>query len=274
MYFSRRIAMSLLLALASPITAASGSQLWGTYSGSSSNIGLTLIDIATGAVAPVINIAAVGSASVDDMASDPMRQPSVVWGVRNPLAGNQLVSIDPFSQQLLATTSINAPEAIRSLAIDPLTGAFYGASTANLYQINNQTGATTLVGPTALAIDRALGFDSLGNLFGVANSNVLVSVNKQSGVTSTIATMPLTRMEDMAFDPDSGIMYGLGFGYSLYQINLTSGALTVVGPSLTRPAGMAFTDVPEPTTMLLCFCILFIAATQSSRHLLNRRVLG
>lgn len=274
MYFSRRIAMFLLIASASPITAASGSQLWGTNSGSSSNFGLSPIDIATGAVAPMINIGAVGTASVDDMASDPMRQPGVVWGVRNPLAGNQLVSIDPFGQQLLATTSITAPEAIRSLAIDPLTGLFYGASTANLYRINDQTGATTLVGPTALAVDRALGFDSLGNLFGVANSNVLVSVNKQSGATSTIATMPLSRMEDMAFDPDSGIMYGLGFGYSLYQINLASGALNVVGPSLGRPAGMAFTIVPEPTTMLLCFSLLLTLATHSSRHSLNRRVCG
>jgi hypothetical protein len=246
-------------------TQAHASQLWGTYSGSTGSVVLYPIDIATGAVAPVSAIGAVGVASVDDMASDPLRRPGVIWGVRTPLAGNQLVAVDPFNLQLLSTVALNAPSPIRSVAIDPTTGLMYGATLTSLYTINSSTGATQLVGPTGVSLDRALGFDVLGNLYGIEGNNILRSVNKATGATATVATLGLTRMEDMAFDPDTGIMYGLGFGYSLYQINVSNGDLTVIGPSLGRPAGMAFTDVPEPTGLILGLCGLVAACGLATR---------
>ena len=52
---------------------------------------------------------------------------------------------------------------------------------------------------------------------------------------------------DIAVRPEDGVMFGLGFGagpahdYSLYQINLTTGAVTDIGPSIGRPGGLAFT---------------------------------
>jgi hypothetical protein len=60
-------------------------------------------------------------------------------------------------------------------------------------------------------------------------------------------------MEDIAVQPETGVMYGIGYGpnYSLNQINLTNGALVNLGPSLVRPDGLAFTDVPEPAIFVL-----------------------
>jgi hypothetical protein len=148
---------------------------------------------------------------------------------------------------------MSTPQKISSLAIDPVTGDFYGASSTNLYRISPATGATTLVGGTVLPVGKALGFDVLGNLYGIANENQLVAVDKASGATSLIATLGVFRMEDIAVHPESGAMYGIGYGpdYSLYQINLTTGSLVNLGPSLVRPNGLAFAAVPEPSALVL-----------------------
>jgi sugar lactone lactonase YvrE len=154
---------------------------------------------------------------------------------------------------------------IRSLAIDPTTGFFYGATTSNLYRIDKSSGATTSVGPTSLPVDRALGFDAFGNLFGISGNTNLVSVDKSTGATSLIQDLGL-QLDDLAADPATGMVYALGNGtptYSLYVLNVTSGALKPVGPSLLRPAGMAFTNVPEPATWFLAaFALATIIAVR------------
>jgi hypothetical protein len=53
-------------------------------------------------------------------------------------------------------------------------------------------------------------------------------------------------------------MYGIGYGpnYNLYQIDLTTGALVNLGPSVTRPNGLAFAAVPEPTAPTLSLLVM------------------
>jgi len=55
-------------------------------------------------------------------------------------------------------------------------------------------------------------------------------------------------------------MYGLGFGYNLYLINFFTGNLTQIGASLPRPAGLAFTNVPEPNFAGVCVLVVGIVA--------------
>jgi hypothetical protein len=256
------------LAIAAP---ANASQLWGVYSGGAPFITLNAVNILTGAVSAGINITATGTASVDDMASDPIRDPSTIWAVRSPLAGNQLVGVNPFTQTITATVPVSVVASlIRSLAIDPTTGFFYGATTTNLYRIDKTSGATTLVGPTSLPVDRALGFDAQGNLYGISGSTNFVAVDKSNGATSVIKDLGL-QLDDLAADPATGTMYALGNGtaaYSLYKINVTSGALTTVGTSLPRPAGMAFTNAPEPATWTLAaIAIATILAARRRAHI-------
>jgi hypothetical protein len=245
-----RVFTFLFCCSATPLFA---SQLWGVVLGNSTSVVLHPIDPATGMVGQTKSIGmGLNFANVDDLASDPARQPSVVWVIRSSLAGNELIAVDPFQEQLLSVTLLNAPAPIVSLAIDPTDGVFYGATTGALYRIAPDTGATALIGATAMPVDKALGFDNQGNLYGIANNVNLVSVNKTTGATSLIAPLNLGRMEDIAARPEDGVMFGLGFGYSLYRINVGTGQLLEVGPSLSRPGGLAFTAVLEPTASFLC----------------------
>jgi hypothetical protein len=76
---------------------------------------------------------------------------------------------------------------------------------------------------------------------------------------------------DIAVHPATGVMYGLGFDnqpsvdYGLYQIDLTTGAIANIGQSLFRPAGLAFTAIPEPTAFTLAL-LVGIAAVATLRH--------
>lgn len=214
---------------------------------------LTPLDIATGAVGPSVTFNGSTSFSATDLAGDAVTQASVLWAVT---FNGQLTAHSPLTGKILSTKAIVSPETISTLAIDPTTGFFYGTSGTSLYRLVPDTGVATLIGATTLLVDKGLGFDNLGNLYGVGNQNKLSAINKTTGAASLIAALSLNRMEDIAAHPQTGVMYGLGYGfsldsYSLYQINLADGALTRLGPSAIRPSGLAFTAVPEPTAALI-----------------------
>jgi hypothetical protein len=231
--------VSLCVASSSALAAA----LWAT-----GGTALIPINVENGAIGPTVNFMG-ATLGYTDLAGDPASQGNLVWGVSGFGTDNRLIALNPSFKQIVSSIPITGPERIASLAIDPITGSFYGASTTSLYQISPATGAAKLIAATALDVDKALGFDLLGNLYGIANENQLVAVDKASGSTSLVATLPIFRMEDIAANPETGVMYGIGYGpnYSLYQIGLPDGSLTNLGPSLGRPNGLAFAAVPEPS---------------------------
>lgn len=243
------IAACLALATYSSKSSASALDpiLWGSTGQ------LYPLDIATGALGPSVAFSGPTPFSATDLAGDATTQASLLWGVT---FSGQLTAYSPLTAKVLSTKAIVSPETISTLAIDPTTGFFYGASLNNLYRIAPATGVATLVGATTQPVNKGLGFDKLGNLYGIGNENRLSAVNKTTGAASLIATLALYRVEDIAVHPQTGVMYGLGYGfnpdsYSLYQINLADGALTRLGPSVTRPSGLAFTAVPEPAAALI-----------------------
>jgi hypothetical protein len=238
---SKLFYLAALLLLCGSADRCLATELWATDAGGSSSINLSQINIATGAVLSTKSISGLASATTNDFASDPIREPSLLWGVRWSAFVNQLVAIDPFQTQLLSSVQLNSPTPIKSLAIDPTDGVLYGAGGTSLYRIARATGTTTLVGNASTSLDRALSFDAIGNLYGISGSS-LVTVDKSTGATNTVATLAVS-LEDIAASPDNGTMYGLGLGstYSLYQINLATGATTAVGQSLLRPSSLAFT---------------------------------
>ena len=185
---------------------------------------------------------------------------------------------DPYRQQTLSIVSLDDSLGIRGLAIDPTTGLMYGTSETALYQINPAGGEAVMVGTTSERVDWALGFDLQGNLFGVGRSERrLFSVDKSSGATMSIGEMEALPA-DIAAQPEDGEMYGLGFigtpgyEYGLYKIDLSTAAISHVGQSLFRPGGMAFTKVPEPTSILLSS--LFIVGGLSALRLRTWRDQG
>jgi hypothetical protein len=97
---TKRIVCLVSLAIAAP---ANASQLWGVDQGLRSTIALNAINTFTGASSAGPSIAATGSASVDDMASDPLHDPATIWAVRESATLNQLVAINPFTQTITAT---------------------------------------------------------------------------------------------------------------------------------------------------------------------------
>ena len=234
------------LAVCSVATSSFAAELWGTDVGSRPTIELSQINSTTGAVISTTSVGTgLATANTDDLASDPVREPSVLWGVRWSAFVNQLVSIDPFQNTVLSSIQLTSPTPIRSVAIDPTDGVLYGAGGTSLFQIARDTGTTTLVGAGSNSPDKALGFDSAGNLFGIAANNALLAIDKFTGATNPIATLS-AGMVDIAANPETGIMYGLGGTYNLYQIDLATGALTTVGPSLSRPSSLAFTAQLSP----------------------------
>lgn len=247
-----RIAFSVALLAATALLcaaprASADSLLWG-------NTGRVYqLDVSTGAIEDELVIDGVTSIGATDLAGDAGTQGPLLWGVT--FNGN-LIAVNPLAQQLLSTKPLVSPETIATLAIDPTTGNFFGASANNLYRIAPDTGVATLIGVTNLQVNKGLGFDSLGNLYGIGNENRLSAVNKSTGAASLITALNLYRMEDIAVHPETGVMYGIGYGYntdnySLYQINLADGALTRLGPSIGRPSGLAFTGVPEPSSAIV-----------------------
>jgi hypothetical protein len=240
---------------------AEASALWASGGGI---LSLTPINPANGAASSPVAINGL-TRTLTDVAGESTSHGSLVWGVSGFFGDGPLVSMDPATKQVVSSVAITPTltAAIQSLAIDPVSGQFYGASTSALYRIAPATGAATLVGATALAVDKALGFDANGNLYGIANDNRLVAVDKGTGATSLVAVLGVERMEDIAVQPETGVMYGIGYGpdYSLYQIDLTNGTLVKLGASLIRPTGLAFAALPEPASIVIVaaglFCLSF-----------------
>lgn len=223
--------------------------LWASSSGGGA-VGLSEVNPATGAASPLFFISSGLGSGVDDLAGDAQWQGTKLWGVRNAFSTSYIASWNPYNKQLLSELPINTPTQVRTLAIDPLTGDFYTTTTAALYKLAPTTGQATLIGPTD-GIDKALGFDAQGNLYGVGNQNVLYSIDKSSGLRVQIAVMNVSRMEDITYRPSDGAMLGIGFGnYSLFRIDLNTGATTNLGSSLSRPSGLAFVAAPEPSGLV------------------------
>jgi hypothetical protein len=241
-----------------------GASLWGANVGGwlyGYMLQVSEIDSATGNVLSSDLIPGSGSrAGVLDFASDPLRHASIVWSLHNTKPyGYELLKFDPHRRQLLSSVTLDPLLELEGLAIDPTTGIFYASSSTALYQLNPSSGEATMVGPTAMPVSGALGFDLDGNLFGVrpivgSDPPVLTAVNKLTGETTVVAEID-TLPADIAAHPETGVMYGLGYGndpsstYSLYKIDLTTGGATNIGPSLGRPAALAFTVVPEPASL-------------------------
>jgi len=249
----------LILCSASTLSALSSSTLWGSGVGGvlRGTLRVRRVDVATGGITPEILITGIGTRSgVLDFASDPIREPEVVWSLNYTRDfGSELLSFNPHLEQILSNVALDDNLDLQSLAIDPTTGQFYAASPTSLYQINPVTGGATQVGQTTFDVGKAIGFDLSGNLYGIGIvdlQQVLVSINKVS-VEAEVVGPIAARLEDMAARPEDGVMYGLGIGdaYTLYQIDLTTGSLKDIGPSLGRPGGLAFTGIPEPTTLAL-----------------------
>lgn len=150
----------------------------------------------------------------------------------------QLLEIDPAS----GATSLIGPfshAAVASLAYDSSSGTLFattaGASNGLLLRVNPSTGATTRVG--ALGIDccmHGLAYNPDNDtLYGVRSGNPvrLYAIDRDTGEASIVAPLVLIGLADLAYDTTNHVMWLSDvIGQRLFEVDLDTGALTLVGP--------------------------------------------
>ena len=225
----------------------------------SSGTGFYTMNQTTGAKTLVGNT---GNTSTGDLTSD---DKSTIW--TNDMTNDNLLTVNPATGAITSTIGIRGatggPIPIVSLAFDTVTHALYGntavgfGGTTNdtLFRIDPVTGAATFIGALGFNQVYALGFDNSGTLFGISQSrSALLKINTSTGAGTMVAPVTLAAPYDLAFRPEDDKMFVADSSpgtFSLYTMDPTTGAATLVGPyggNNTNLVGLAFLT-PEPGTI-------------------------
>ena len=252
----------VLGALLSPsgMSASRGSQVLALIAEGNGN--LDRLDITTGSHTVIMN----NGAFYDGLAFN--ANESVLYGAISDGFGGltRLVTIDPI-------TGTNTPVGDNGVALATLTnladGRLFGVDfDDNLYQINPNTGAATLIGPTGLPSLIGIGF---GNSL-ASDGTTLYYTLETNGGNSTLYTLDTTTGAAVAVGPTgtngivgsafagptfgAGQLYGFRDNGETDVINLSTGAATLLNSNgLTDIFGgvgivTAAAAVPEPSTLI------------------------
>jgi PEP-CTERM motif-containing protein len=186
---------------------------------------------------------------------------------------NALYKIDPTTGKstLVGVTGLQSIFE-GDLAFDPITGNLYGVQSVpslgsparDLFELNTSTGHATVIGSVSSSGGdlSAMAFDNSENLFiADTSSATLLRVDKSTAAilgSVDLSVHSLGELGGMAFDPQTGTAYfananivnSISTSGSLYTLDTSTGALVLLGPTVAL-AGLSFTPVPEPSTLLL-----------------------
>lgn len=146
--------------------------------------------------------------------------------------------------------------ALFAAAVSPASAGLlvYEADTGVLRDLSPVTGLSNPRGTGTIGLVD-IEFGAGGTLFGLSGdtgtptANALFSINPTTGAATLIGATGLNSIleGDLAFNPSTGILYGLYRlatpNFNLFTINMTTGAATVVGGdsiALTDLSGMSF----------------------------------
>ena len=123
---------------------------------------------------------------------------------------------------------------------------YAAGKTGNIYTVNKQTGAGTLLGASSFTDMSALAINHKTNImFGLvsnAGNSTLVRINATGGDAYKYYTLPITNVTALAFDT-SGTLYLAQRTGMLYTVDVTNGSLTFVDSIKTNVSGIAFHPV-------------------------------
>lgn len=200
-----------------------------------------------------------GGGFVGDLTSDTRPGSFRMWGP--DMTTSTLVEIDPATGVGTPVSGFTSPTTIVSLAFDITTGALYGTTAQGfgapqdqLYLIDPNTAACTLIGSLGINNAYALAFDNAGTLYAVGQDRqALFTVSTTTGAASLVAEIGLSSVFDIATRPEDNTTFAVDTATSgLYTLDLSNGATALVGNySATNLVGLAFTPIPEPGTLIL-----------------------
>lgn len=143
------------------------------------------------------------------------------------------------------TTSFGSPALSdpTGLAFDPLNGNLFVANgaTGNIAEFTSAGVLVNSTYATGLGDAEGITFDSAGNLFVASKSTGNVYEVAPGGAVSTYVS-DVTGINDVAFDKASNLYVSTGSsdGITVTTTTKFTGNLTVVGPGLHGPDGLAF----------------------------------
>lgn len=239
------------------------------YGATSSGHGeLYILNPATGGIVQDVGALTDSSAinyAVTGLAFDPLT--GVLYGSTGGVSGTDLLSINPASGLVNVIGSFGVGSAtMTDLAFDQ-SGQLYGIGSsggANLFSINLSTGQATEIGSSGVSFTEGggLAIGSSGIFYGAPIPGEYGTYDPTTGVYTDI-TSPATpagagsSYAALAFDGsalygDNLVAGGSGVTH-LVTIDPATGNVTDIGASVTHLDAIAFTVVPEPTTIALLF---------------------
>ncbi len=147
--------------------------------------------------------------------------------------------------------------ALSGMAYDPTTGKLYGTTSegdsnfANgLIEIDIETGAGTPIGSGAGLMVNLPAIDSVGNAFAwTEDHDALVTLDLAAGTATVVGNSGMgTARGGMAFDGNDVLYYLNGANSTLYTIDTTTGAGTLVGTFTDLPLNLAHHGSIDPET--------------------------
>lgn len=118
---------------------------------------------------------------------------------------------------------------IRGLAYDFANGVMYGGNDNQFFSIDLVTGAQTLVDGSVQYDIQDMVFGPGGLLFG-GNDSRFFSIDPATGAMTSILLNPTYGIRGLAFDAQSGLLYGTGGTQNrFYTIDPGTGAQTLIG---------------------------------------------
>jgi len=220
-------------------------------------------------------IGAIGFDDVGAMAFHPVSHKIYAAGKRSVDKTPVLITIDPVTGAGTEVGPIGPGRGISDIAFRPSDNTLYAhrINCPNLiYTIDVGTGAGTVIGDVLTASclgGDALEFSSANTLYLAASYNggsgpyTLYTVDQSSGAATPFVSLTypasfggLARANAMKFDPATGVLvctvttsFGGGGPNFLAMIDIATGVVTEIGPTVTDLDGLVFTsDLPTPAT--------------------------